>query len=111
MSHLNPSKSIHVSFDQTISTSYKIRGNPISTTHSLKNLGVTIRDSLNWNLLFLVRHTGSEVLYKELLAVPSQYQLRSNYYTSLIKSQVLHCSPVWRPYLIIKALRNYIEQL
>ena len=35
-SHLsfNPSKSIHVSFNQTISTSYNISGNPINTTHS-----------------------------------------------------------------------------
>ena len=35
-SHLsfNPSKKIHVSFNQTISTSYNIKGNPISTIYS-----------------------------------------------------------------------------
>ena len=46
-SHLsfNPSKSIHVSFNQTISTSYNIRGNPINTTHSHKDT-----DNLNWNI-------------------------------------------------------------
>ena len=51
-SHLSfdPSKSIHVSFNQTISTSYNIRGNPISTMHSHKNLEVTISDNLNWNV-------------------------------------------------------------
>ena len=46
----NPSKSIHVSFNQTISTSYNISGNPINTTHSHKDLGVIVSDNLNWNL-------------------------------------------------------------
>ena len=95
-SHLsfNPSKSIHVSFNQTIFTSYNIRGNPINTTHSHKD-----SDNLNWNIhhdailskayrtLGLVRR-GISTLVKVKL------------YTSLIRSQVLYCSPVWRPYLI-----------
>ena len=51
-SHLsfNPLKSTHVSFNQNISTSYNIRGNPINTTHSHKDLGVIISDILNWNI-------------------------------------------------------------
>ena len=43
----NPSKSIHVLFNQTIFTSYNIRGNPINTTHSHKDLGVIGSDNLN----------------------------------------------------------------
>ena len=52
ISHLsfNPSKSTHVSFNQNISTSYNIRGNPINTTHNHKNLRVIISDDLNWNI-------------------------------------------------------------
>ena len=51
-SHLsfNPSKSIQVSFNQKISISYNIRGNPINTTHSHRDLGVIISDNLNWNI-------------------------------------------------------------
>ena len=47
---LNPSKSIHISFNQAISTSYNIIGNSINTTHSHKDLGVIVSDNLNWNL-------------------------------------------------------------
>ena len=46
----NSSKSIHVSFNQTISTSYNISGNPINTIHGHKDLGVIVSDNLNWNI-------------------------------------------------------------
>ena len=61
-------------------------------------------------MLFLVKHIEPWVLYKDLLVVPSQHQLKSYYIrTSLIRSQVLYCSPVWRPYLI-KDIKK-LEQL
>ena len=50
-----PSKTILVSFNQIISTSYNLSGNPINTNHSHKDLGVIVSDNLNWNL---VRHIG-----------------------------------------------------
>ena len=109
-SHLsfNPSKSIHMSFNQNISTSYNIRGNPINTTHSHRDLGVIISDNLNWNIhhdtilakayrtLGLVRRTFSSI-------IPTSAKVKL--YTSLVRSQVLYCSPVWRPHLI-KDIRN-----
>ena len=105
----NPSKSIHVSFNQTISTSYNISGNSINTTHSHKDLGVIVSDNLNWNIhhdailskayrtLGLVRRSFSST-------IPTSAKVKL--YTSLIRSQVLYCSPVWRPYLI-----KYIKKL
>ena len=59
-----PSKTILISFNQIISTSYNLSGNPINTTHSHKDLGVIVSDNLNWNL---VRHIGPCVLYEDLL--------------------------------------------
>ena len=113
-SHLsfNPSKSTHVSFNQDISTSYNIRGNPINTTHSHKDLGVIISDNLNCNThhdailgkayrtLGLVRRT-----FCSTIPILAKVKL----YTSLIRSQVLYCSPVWRPHLI-KDIKK-LEQL
>ena len=57
-------------------------------------------------MLFLVKHIGPWVLYEDLLVVPSA---KVKLYTSLIGSQVLYCSPVWRPYLI-KDIKK-LEQL
>ena len=80
-----------------------IRGNPINTTHSHKDLGVIISDNLNWNThhdailgkayrtLGLVRRT-----FCSTIPISAKVKL----YTSLIRSQVLYCSPVWRPHLI-----------
>ena len=113
-SHLsfNPSKSTHLSFNQKISTSYNIGGNPINTTHSHKDLGVIVSDNLNWNIhhdailskayrtLGLVRRTFSST-------IPTSVKVKL--YTSLIRSQVLYCSPVWRPHLI-KDIKK-LEQL
>ena len=113
-SHLsfNPSKSTHVSFNQNISTSYNIRGNLINTTHSHKDLGVIISDNLNWNThhdailgkayrtLGLVRRT-----FCSTIPISAKVKL----YTSLIRSQVLYCSPVWRPH-VIKDIKK-LEQL
>ena len=41
---------VTMSFNQNIRTSYNIRGNPINTTHSHRDLGVIISDNLNWNI-------------------------------------------------------------
>ncbi|MCY3929513.1 MAG: reverse transcriptase family protein [Acidobacteria bacterium] len=113
-SHLsfNPSKSSHLSFNHRILTSYNIRGNSINTTHNHKDLGVIISDNLNWNIhhdailgkayrtLGLIRRTFSRTI-----STPAKVKL----YTSLIRSQVLYCSPVWRPHLI-KDIKK-LEQL
>ena len=101
-SHLsfNPSKSTHVLFNQNISISHNIRGNPINTSY--KDLGVIISDNPNWNThhdtilgkayrtLGLVRRT-----FCSTIQIPN-----IELYTSLIRSQVLYCFPVWRPHLI-----------
>ena len=101
-----------MSFNQNISTSYNIRGNPINTTHSHRDLGVIISDNLNWNIhhdailakayrtLGLVRRTFSST-------IPTSAKVKL--YTSLVRSQVLYCSPVWRPHLI-KDIKK-LEQL
>ena len=108
----NSSKSIHISFNCKISTSYNIRDTPINSNHSHKDLGIIINDSLNWNFhhdailgkayrtLGLIRRT-----FNKTISTPAKFKL----YTSLVRSQVLYCSPVWRPYLLKDIQR--LEQL
>ena len=65
----NPSKSICVSCNHKSSISYNIRSNFINTTHNHKDLGVTISDNLNWNILndaILSKTNRTLGLYKEL---------------------------------------------
>ena len=100
----NPSKSIHVSFNQTISTSYNIRGNPINTTHRHKD-----SDNLNWNIhhdAILSKAYRTLGLVRRSFSSTISTSAKVKLYTSLVRSQVLYCSPVWRPYLI-----KYIKKL
>ena len=112
----NPSKGIHVSFNQTISTWYNISGNPINTTHSHKDLGVIVSDNLNWNIhydailskayrtLGLIRRSFSSTI-----PISVKVKLYSYIHHSLDLEYYVYCSPVWRPYLI-KDIKK-LEQL
>jgi len=89
-----------------------IRNDPITTIHNHKDLGMIISSNLNWNLhhgailrkpyrtLGLVRRTFSAT-------IPSSAKVKL--YISIIRSQLLYCSPVWRPHLI-KDIKK-LEQL
>ena len=62
-------------------------------------------------MLFLVRHIGPWVLYKDFSStIPKSVKVKL--YTTLVRAQVLYCSPVWRPYLIkdIKKLEQLQRQ-
>jgi len=73
------------------------------STHNHKDLGIIINDNLNWNdhhdiilnkayrTLGLVRRTFSGTI---------SISAKAKLYISLIRSQVLHCSPIWQPHLI-----------
>ena len=101
--HFNSSKSCHLSFNRKFPTSYTISGNIIITKQSHKDLGVTLSDNLEWKThhdiilskayktLGLVRRTFSS-------SIPPLTKVKL--YVSLIRSQLMYCSPIWRPYLV-----------
>ena len=113
-SHLSfhPSKSCHLSFNQKSPTSYMIDGTTINSLPTHKDLGVLISSNLEWSphlnnvltkaykTLGLIRRTFSQSM-SPLVKV--------KLYISLVRSQIMCCSPVWRPHLI-KDITN-IEQL
>ena len=100
--HFNDTKFAYISFwsePHTIGT-YYINGRPISSVDKIKDLGILLSSNLTWdhhyNLILgkayktlgLIRRTFSTTL------VPIKKKL----YISLIRSQLLYCSQVWRPY-------------
>ena len=109
----HPTKSTHLSFKSKVITSYNINGSAINSAHSHKDLGVMISDNLNQivhhdhilkkaykTVINLVRRTFSKT------TVPL---VTVKLYVSLVRSQLLYCSPVWRPHLLKDISK--IEQL
>ena len=108
----NSSKSTHISLNCKSLTSYNIRGMPINTTHNHKDLGIIINDNLNWNThhdAILSRAYRTLGLIRRTFSKTISTLAKAKLYISLIRSQVLYCSPVWRPHLI-KDIKK-LEQL
>ena len=65
-------------------------------------------------MLFLVRHTGSYIdLVQRTFSSTIPISTKIKLYTSLIRSQVIYCTPAWMPYLIndIKKLGQLQHQV
>jgi len=113
-SHLSfhPSKSCHLSFNQKFLTSYTINGATIPSLPTHKDLGVLISNDLEWGphldnilakaykTLGLIRRSFSQSIHSSV---------KAKLYTALVRSQLMYCSPIWRPHLMKDI--NKIEQL
>ena len=104
--YFNDSKFAHIRFwsDQLTAgaVTYCVNRRPISSVDTIKDLGILLSSDLTWEnhynlilgkaykILGLIRRTFSTNL------VPVKKKL----YISLIRSQLLYCSQVWRPFLI-----------
>jgi len=82
---------------------YSIDNKTIVTTDSTKDLGITVTQSLTWDSHYKVI---SSKAYKILRLIRRSFSSsgpvlsRRKLYISLVQSQVLYCSPIWRPCLI-----------
>ena len=101
--YFNPTKSIHLSINVKVGTEYRIARSDIMARSVHKDLSIVMSDDLSWNqhnekiipkayrMLGLLHHCFSQfqfVFTKRAL------------YLSLVRSQVMYCSIVWRPNLI-----------
>jgi len=88
---------------------YSIDNKTVVTTDSTKDLEITIMQSLAWDSHYKVI---SSKAYKILGLIRHSFSSsgpvlsRCKLYISLVRSQVLYCSPIWRPCLI-----KYINML
>ena len=96
-------KCIHISFRFKTQTTYHIGLSPITTAITHCDLGILVSSDLSWELhyqsiiaksyklLGLLRHT-----FSNHNSITSKKQL----YISLVRSQLLYCSVLWKPHLI-----------
>ena len=99
----NPTKIVQISFKSNLQTSYTIGTSLITKVESHKDLGIILSSNLTWdahydhiiakayNILGLLRRTFSPQNYTR-----SKKQL----YISLVRSQLLYCSILWKPHFI-----------
>ena len=82
--------------------SYSINGSTIPSSNYHKDLGVIFTDTLSWSPHVL--HVTSKAykvlgLLKRALSSNGPGMKRTLYLT-LVRSHLIYCSPVWRPYLV-----------
>ena len=101
--YFNPTKSIHLSINAKVNTEYRIAAADIMTRSVHKDLGITMSDDLSWNQHYEKIITKAYRMLGLLHCCLSQFQTVSakrTLYLSLVRSQVMYCSIVWRPNLI-----------
>ena len=110
---LNPTKChhIHYHFSSILhDNQYLINNNPFSSQSQTKDLGIIFTSNLQWT-----------IHYKSIIYISKAYKMfhllrctfncpsvpaRKYLYLALVRSSLVYCSPLWRPYLI-KDIENF----
>ena len=103
---LNPDKCCHVHYHFSrisCDNEYFINMDPVSSTHQIKDLGIMFSSDLQWNLHY--KNIISKATYKMFYILRRTFTCpstiaRKHLYLTLVRSQLVYCSPLWRPYLI-----------
>ncbi len=113
--HFNESKCVLLQFrlsNKSPPKSYYFIGeNPIQTKDSHKDLGVIMQTNLKWNSHYdSICSKAYRTLYllKRTFSPSTSELVKRRLYISLVRSQLMYCSPLWRPMLIkdIKKLES-----
>ena len=101
----NSAKIVQISFRSNLQVSYTIRPSSLTKVENYKDLGIMLSSNLTWDahydqiiakvhsILGLLRRTYSHQTYTK-----SKKQLYIA--TSLVWSQLLYCSMLWKPHFI-----------
>ena len=98
-----PSKSVHVSYNSKISTSYSINDSIINLKSHHKDLGIVVSDDLQWHLhhnYILDKSYKILGMIRRAFGKSNSVITKAKLYISLIRLQLAYCSIIWRPYLI-----------
>ena len=98
----NAMKCVNLRFSAGLSVdhSYYIRGQPVAWKWSYRDLGIIMSHDLSWKnhhdfkLSKAYRFLG--LLRRTFFAVDCN-QAKKILYLSLVRSQLMYCSPIWRP--------------
>ena len=100
----NVPKCVHMKFGSLIpDSSYSINGSPITSTTEHKDVGILITSNLSFTShINNILSKAYKVLGMVRRAVSSSRNiaLKRALYLTLIRSQVIYCCQIWRPYLI-----------
>jgi len=103
--NFNLKKTVHLSFKRKTATPYCMFETVISQQDSHKDLGIIISEDLSWNKHYsfiTVRAYKILGLICRSISFPHCPSIMVKIYISLVRSQLLYCTQVWQPYLIIK---------
>ena len=96
------SKCTHISFKPKFVSSYNLSDTAISITDFQKDLGLVVSNNLSWEnhynhiipraykILGLIRRSFNPSL---------NLSVKMKLYLTLVRSQLMYCTPTWRPYL------------
>ena len=105
----NDHKCLLLQFCSNFQTSYTINGCKLEVLESHRDLGVIINKDLSWSDQY--KHISGRAykllgLLRRTFGNPASITTKKTLYLSLVRSQLVYCSQLWRPYLI-----NHIVQL
>ena len=87
-----------------ISFNYEVNGKQIFSKLHQKDIGLIVSADFNWRPHYqLITSRAYKMLgllrrvFSSSVAVPAKRSL----YTSLVRSQLLYCSEIWHPYLLV----------
>ena len=98
---------VFISLKSKFTSAYNLSDTAVSTTDSQKDLGIIVSNNLSWvnhynhiipcayKILGLIHH-----LFSPSLSLSVKLKL----YLTLVRSQLMYCTPIWHPYLL-KAYR------
>ena len=111
----NLAKFVFMSFHRKFNSIYNVNGHTIIESSSCKDLGIVLTNSLTWQdhyEMISSKATKSLCLLRRVFKDSECAQAHKSLYITLVRSKVLYCSTLWRPYLLkdIESLEKYSEE-
>ena len=104
----NHTKVVQISFRSHLPTSYTIGTSSITKVESHKDLGITLSSNLSWDAHYdhiIAKAYSILGLLRRTFSPQNPARSKKQLYISLVRSQLLYCSILWKPHFI-----KYIQQ-
>ena len=101
--NFNLKKFVHLSFKRKLETTYTISDITIPRNDSHKDLGLVLSDNLSWDKHYKsISARAYKILGLIRRTIDSTHStsVKASLYISLVRSQLLYCTQVWRPHLM-----------
>ena len=99
----NPTKIVQISFKPNLQTSYAIGTSLITKVESHKDLGIILSSSLIWDAHYnqiIAKAYSILGLLRRTFSLQNHTRSKKQLYISLVRSQLLYCSNLWKPHFI-----------